>query len=84
MDKPHDDKLLDFEYDRYHLNRDLELDHGPDTAGYWFLATVMFAFIAAGVIVYHAGNADVQTAANYSSNPAAQTDPIAPQNALTR
>ena len=28
----------------------------PDAAGYWFLAAVLFAFIAASIIVYRAGN----------------------------
>jgi hypothetical protein len=78
-----DNKIIDFD-DRYGFDGDLDFNRGPDTAGYWFLAAVLFAFIAAGVIVYRAGNADTQTAANYSSNPVAQSDPVAPQIALPR
>ena len=46
----------------------------PDAAGYWFLAAVLFAFIAAGIIVYRAGNTEMQTAANYRQT--AQSDPV--------
>jgi len=38
---------------------------------------VLFAFVAAGIIVYRAGNAETLTAANYPSHPAAQSDPMA-------
>jgi hypothetical protein len=68
---------LDFDYGRYGLERRLDDEQAPDAAGYWFLAAVLFAFIAAGIIVYRAGNAEMQTAANYPSNPTAQSDPIA-------
>jgi hypothetical protein len=46
-------------------------------AGHWFLAAVLFAFIAAGIIVFRAGNTEMRTAADYSSHPAAQSDPVA-------
>ena len=65
-----------FDYDSYGLERRLDAERAPDAAGYWFLAAVLFAFIAAGVIVYRAGNTELQTAANYSSNPLAQSDPV--------
>jgi hypothetical protein len=68
---------FDFDYDRYRLERRLDDEQAPDAAGYWFLAAVLFAFVAAGIIVYRAGNTEMQTAANYSSNPTAQTDPVA-------
>ena len=77
MDQPVKKTDLNFDYDRYGLERRLDDEQAPDAAGYWFLAAVLFAFIAAGIIVYRAGSAEMQTAANYSSNPTAQTDPIA-------
>jgi hypothetical protein len=61
---------------------DLSVVSTPDAAGYWFLVAVLFAFIAAGIIVYRAGNAEMQTAANYSSHPAAQTSQLNPQPLL--
>jgi hypothetical protein len=67
---------FDLDYDSYGLERRLDVQPAPDAAGYWFLAAVLFAFIAAGIIVYRAGNAEMQTAANYPSNPTAQTDPV--------
>ena len=77
MDQPMKKHDLDFHYDGYGVERSLESEQGPDTAGYWFLAAVLFAFIAAGIIVYRAGNAEIQTAANYPNDPAAQADPVA-------
>jgi hypothetical protein len=77
MDQPIRKSGLDFDYDNYGLERRLDSERAPDAAGYWFLAAVLFAFIAAGIIVYRAGNAETQTAANYPSNPTAQADPVA-------
>jgi hypothetical protein len=77
MDQPMKKPDLDFDYDSYGLERRLDSERAPDAAGYWFLAAVLFAFIAAGIIVYRAGNTETQTAANYPSHPAAQSDPIA-------
>ena len=76
MDQPVKKHDFDYDFDSYGLERRLDDERAPDAAGYWFLAAVLFAFIAAGIIVYRAGNAEMQTAANYSSNPAAQTDPV--------
>ena len=76
MDQPIRKSGLDFDYDSYGLEQRLDSERAPDAAGYWFLAAVLFAFIAAGIIVYRAGDAEMQTAANYSSNPTAQTDPV--------
>jgi hypothetical protein len=58
---------------------ELEFDYGPDATGYWFAALVMFAALAAGVIVYRAANYDTVVALN-DPPPAAATlaDPIAP------
>jgi len=77
MDQPMKKHDLDFDYDSYGFDRTLESERAPDTAGYWFLAAVLFAFIAAGIIVYRAGDTEMQTAANTSSHPAAQSDPVA-------
>ena len=82
MDQPVKKTDLDFDYDSYGLERRLDDERAPDAAGYWFLAAVLFAFIAAGIIVYRAGNAEMQTAANTSSHPAAQTDQLDPQPLL--
>jgi hypothetical protein len=77
MDQPIKKPDFDFDYDSYGLERRLDSDRAPDAAGYWFLAAVLFAFLAAGIIVYRAGNMEMQTVANYSSHPAAQSDPVA-------
>jgi hypothetical protein len=77
MDQPMKRPDLDYDYDGYGLERRLDSERAPDAAGYWFLAAVLFAFIAAGIIVYRAGNIETQTAANYPSNPTAQIDPVA-------
>lgn len=68
-------------------NKNKEFDHSlgcnldnesvTDALGYWFAALIMVVFLAAGVIVYRAGNTDVQTAFN-DVPAAAQSDPIAP------
>jgi hypothetical protein len=76
MDQPVKKTDLDFDYESYGLERRLDAERAPDAAGYWFLAAVLFAFIAAGIIVYRAGDTEMQTAANTSSHPAAQFDPV--------
>jgi len=35
-----------------------------DTSGMWFAAAVLFAVLAAGIIIYRAANDDIRTAAN--------------------
>ena len=77
MDQPMKKPDLDFDRDSYRLEPSLESERAPNAAGYWFLAAVLFAFIAAGIIVYRASNAEMQTAANYSVPPPAQSDPVA-------
>ena len=77
MEQPLKKTDLDLDYGSYGLERRLDAERAPDAAGYWFLAAVLFAFIAAGIIVYRAGNMETQTAANYPSNPVAQSDPVA-------
>jgi hypothetical protein len=82
MDQPMRKSDLDFDYDSFGLERRLDAERAPDAAGYWFLAAVLFAFIAAGIIVYRAGNAEMQTAANYSDHPAAQSSQLDPRPLL--
>jgi hypothetical protein len=84
MDQPVKKHDVDFDYDSYGLERRLDAEQPPDAAGYWFLAAALFAFIAAGIIVYRAGETEVQTAANTSSHPAAQSDPVASPTIVPR
>ena len=42
----------------------LELENALDTSGMWFAAAVLFAVLAAGIIIYRAANDDIRTAAN--------------------
>jgi hypothetical protein len=53
-----------------------------DATGYWFATAIVFAFLAAGVIVYRTGNPEIRTAANDIPPAAAQADPIQPQPML--
>jgi hypothetical protein len=78
MDQPM--KNRDFDYDSYRLEPSLESERAPDAAGYWFLAAVLSAFIAAGIIIYRASDTEIQTAANYSIHPTAQTSQLDPRS----
>ncbi len=60
----HDSEHLGFDYARYGINQNLEFKSRTDATGYWFAAAVLFAFLAAGIIVYRAGGDEFQTAAN--------------------
>ena len=42
----------------------LELENALDTSGMWFAAVVLFAVLAAGLIIYRAANDGIRTAAN--------------------
>ena len=42
----------------------LELENALDTSGMWFAAAVLFAVLAAGIIIYRAANDGIRTAAN--------------------
>jgi hypothetical protein len=65
MEGKMEERHLDFDYNRYGLDPKLELKTRADATGYWFAAAVLFAFLAAGIIVYRAGGADeFRTAAN--------------------
>ena len=42
----------------------LKLENTLDTGGMWFAAAVLFAVLAAGIIIYRAANNDIRTASN--------------------
>ena len=52
------------------LSNKIELPNKPkleitvDTSGMWFAVVVLFAVLAAGLIIYRAANDDVRTASN--------------------
>ena len=50
--------------DKSGVPSELELENTMDTSGMWFAAAVLFAVLAAGIIIYRAANDDVRTAAN--------------------
>ena len=50
--------------DKSELPTELELENTLDTGGMWFAAVVLFAVLAAGIIIYRAANDDIRTAAN--------------------
>jgi hypothetical protein len=72
MDKPMKTKNLKSGYNFEDSKLELSV---ADATGYWFAAAVLFAFLAAGVIVYRTANSDVQTASNDVPG-AAQSSPI--------
>ena len=43
---------------------ELRIENTVDTSGMWFAAAVLFAVLAAGIIIYRAANDDIRTAAN--------------------
>ena len=43
---------------------ELRLENTVDTSGMWFAEAVLFAVLAAGIIIYRAANDDIRTAAN--------------------
>ena len=50
--------------DKSDLPSELKLENTLDTGGMWFAAVVLFAVLAAGIIIYRAANDDIRTAAN--------------------
>jgi hypothetical protein len=50
--------------DKPELPSELELENTVDTSGMWFAAAVLFAVLAAGIIIYRAANDDIRTAVN--------------------
>jgi hypothetical protein len=41
-----------------------KLENTMDASGMWFAAAVLFAVLAAGIIIYRAANDDIRTASN--------------------
>ena len=50
--------------DKSELPAELKLENTVDTSGMWFAAAVLFAVLAAGIIIYLAANDGIRTAAN--------------------
>jgi len=50
--------------DESEMPTELKLENAVDTSGMWFAAAVVFAALAAGIIIYRAANNDIRTAAN--------------------
>ena len=50
--------------DKSGVPSELELENTMDTSGMWFAAAVLFAVLAAGIIIYRAANDDIRTASN--------------------
>ena len=50
--------------DKSELPSELKLENTMDTSGMWFAAAVLFAVLAAGIIIYRATNDGIRTAAN--------------------
>jgi hypothetical protein len=76
MDAPINTKTPDFSSGRYKL--DPEFRQLADKTCYWFAAAIVFAVLAAGVILYRGANAEFTTASNDPVPAAAQSDPISP------
>jgi hypothetical protein len=50
--------------DESKLPTELRLENTMDASGMWFAAAVLFAVLAAGIIIYRAANNDIRTAGN--------------------
>ena len=46
------------------LPTNLKFENTVDTSGMWFAAVVLFAVLAAGIIIYRAANDGIRTATN--------------------
>jgi hypothetical protein len=89
MDRPITRRYREANYHILDYGRepDFTFDQTTDALTYWFLAAVLCAFIAAGLIVYRTGAPaphTTQTAAMSTGHPAAQAGPLAPANILQR
>jgi hypothetical protein len=88
MDRPITRRYREANYHILDYGRepDFAFDRTADALTYWFLAAVLCAFIAAGLIVYRTGTPapTTHTAAMSTGHPAAQADPLAPVNILQR
>jgi hypothetical protein len=77
---------MDNQKQNYQCDCDLppghEFENAADASGLWFAAAVLFAVIAAGIIVYRSATSDpVRTAAN-DPPAAARADPMWPSTIL--
>jgi hypothetical protein len=50
--------------DKSELPTELKLENTVDTSGVWFAAEVLFAVLAAGIIIYRVANDGIRAAAN--------------------
>jgi len=50
--------------DESEVPTELKLENTVDATGMWFAAAVLFAVLAAGIIIYRAVNDDIRTASN--------------------
>jgi hypothetical protein len=62
MEGAMDDQLQNHNVDN-DLQPRLEFQNGADAAGLWFAAAALIAVLAAGIIIYRAGNREIRTAA---------------------
>jgi hypothetical protein len=62
---------------KFELPAKLEFENAADATGFWFAAAVLFAVLAAVIIVYRTGESDMHMASNDMMPAAAQTDPVA-------
>jgi hypothetical protein len=78
-----DKELGKHEY-KFELPVKLEFENAADATGFWFAAAVLFAVLAAIIIVYRTGESDIHMASNDIVPAAAQADPVAPPPILPR
>jgi hypothetical protein len=73
-----DTPMTSFDSERHRPEDDLEFATAADKTAYWFAAAVLFAFLAAGIIVYRAANPELQMASSDIRAPAvaAKANPI--------
>jgi hypothetical protein len=67
------------------LPQKLEFENSADTTGMWFAAAILFAVLAAGIIVYRTANTDagVMRTATADNIPASvRTDPMWPSTVI--
>jgi hypothetical protein len=69
---------------KFELPAKLEFENAADATGFWFAAAVLFAVLAAVIIVYRIGDADTRMASNDIVPVAAQSSPAAPATILPR
>jgi hypothetical protein len=67
---------------KFELPAKLEFENAADATGFWFAAAVLFAVLAAVIIVYRTGNSDMRIASNDTMPVATQLDQVAPTTIL--